>query len=115
MELRTAELKKSLRNAPGSTFIVPRGCGKSTAIVEIVHEDRAGNASVVVLNQSLASCFEKHYRNQYPDDAIPKVVSIDGWENRIRGDSRPVYADEARLGGYQNALIDFRGGLTSAE
>lgn len=111
---RTKQHKTALRASLGYMLLADRGSGKSTAILEVIHDDHAGHAALVVLSRDAAQHFRCEYAALYPYDALPHIVPKEDL-GLLRGIKAPVYSDEAYLGPYEQALLDFRGGLTSVD
>jgi hypothetical protein len=93
--------RSNIRN--GKIVWGPRNCGKTQALLEVVHEDCAGDASVVCVDSREARIYDYRYREMFPGEPGPKVISsqtcdLEGRRNVfVDGLSRMRQSDRERL------------------
>ncbi len=80
-----------------------RGTGKTTAILEVIHEDYAGDALVGCVTSTLAGLFKHQYHRFYPTDAIPRTF--------VPRSEDTLYAGLASRLRYDNIFFDVAGQL----
>lgn len=104
----------------GRVAVHPRNTGKTTALLEFVHEHAGGLVYIVTCNTSQAKHISKVYGRLFPDDDKPVVLSINNLTmKQIYGRPRCWVSDEVWPEAVCNALASFQeleylGGVGSA-
>lgn len=84
-------IKQTLRWFPNCLLGLQRRIGKTSAILEIIHEDHDGNGTVFCMNAAMAAYAKQMYRDKYPNDPVPNFTNN---TQRVVGRSDPIFADE---------------------
>lgn len=94
-------IKLGIRWFPRTILDVERRAGKTTAILELIHEQHEGKAVYVAHNQRMAESGRYYYAQKYSatPDRIERPVFISGFDvdRKLRGyeyDTWPIYVDE---------------------
>lgn len=90
------EIKTELANG-GARGIVSRSrrTGKTSALLEFVHENDPGNMIVVSCNSARAASVKFQYKDLFPDDVQPMFTTVHCVNNRdVRGTTRRWVSDE---------------------
>lgn len=82
------EAKAALR--AGKIVYGDRQIGKTTALIEVIHEDYSGDVIVTTPNALIGELFAARYGEMFPDDKQPRIENS---RNAGRGSSQPLYAD----------------------
>lgn len=108
---RIKKMKETLRS--GAVVVCARGTGKTTALVEIYHEDK--DAAVILANEEGYRRFINLYEEKYGKSPDRKYLMIGGF--KYEGDrysvamaSRKVYIDELYVSKFTG---NFHGAVTS--
>jgi hypothetical protein len=81
--------------AKGQVVIRDRQTGKTTALLEFVHEHDPANMIVVCCNRITKALILCRYREMFPKDARPSVISIHNVnDSDVRGTNRRWVTDE---------------------
>lgn len=92
MREHVEHIKQTLRWFPGLVFGLPgRQIGKTTALLEVIHEDHKGEATVYCMNQTMALNTKQMYKDKFPGEQVPSFTSQ---VDRVRGRSDPIFADD---------------------
>ena len=65
--------------------------GKTSALLEVIHEDHNGEATVYCMNYAMALYAKQMYRDNFHGEPVPNFVSQ---AEKVRGRSDPIFADE---------------------
>jgi AAA+ ATPase superfamily predicted ATPase len=82
------QVKKRIR--AGFVVYGDRQIGKTQALLELLHEDYAGKAVLMVANRNEGHIYEQRYREMFPGERLVTVVASD--ENQLAGQKR-IYVD----------------------
>lgn len=95
-------IKQAVEWFPGATLPCGRQSGKTTAILEMIHERHKGKAVFFTVNPDMAKCALDIYRKRWPKDEDPIFTAsyLD-----IRGRSLPIYVDEPWFATAENRRI----------
>ena len=77
-EYQTEKIKQAIRE--GKVVWSERQTGKTTAIMEVVHDDYQGKALVFVPNELLRGIFRRAYRDKYHGEPVPVVTAAHSTE-----------------------------------
>jgi hypothetical protein len=92
MIVSVERIKQTIRWFPGLSLGLKRRVGKTTAILEVIHEDYGGHAIVFSPNTTLSRNTEKMYREKYPTaNCLPNFISL---VQQVRGLDLPIFVDE---------------------
>lgn len=81
--------------ASGKLVTRDRQTGKTTALLEFVHEHDPANMIVICCNYPTKGLIERRYREMFPKDKWPSVISIHNVSDRdVRGTDRKWVTDE---------------------
>lgn len=80
----------------GRVVCRPRQTGKTTALLEFVHEYCSGFCYFVTCNYNMADILTRQYKKRYPDDEQPIFLTLDHLRGRgvIEGRPRCWVTDE---------------------
>jgi len=87
--VRLENIKQRIR--AGEMVNANRQSGKTTAIMEVIHEDYSAQslqATVLVPWSDLGTMFIKQYMTRWPDDVKPRMLygtAVHDWERKLRG------------------------------
>lgn len=84
-------IKTTLEWWPGIKLPTMRQAGKTTAILEMVHEKHHGDAAYFTFNKDVAEHARKKYADMFPRD---KPLYVGSQLIDLRGCLLPVYIDE---------------------
>ena len=59
----------------GKIVYGPRSCGKTQALLEVIHEDLKGVAVVICASSIECRVYRARYRDMFPRDRAPRFVS----------------------------------------
>jgi hypothetical protein len=91
-KLNFERIKTTLRWFPGVLLGLPgRQIGKTSALLEVIHDDHQGRATLYGFNQSAALYAKQMYKDKYPDEPVPNFVSQ---TEKVRGRSDHIFADD---------------------
>jgi hypothetical protein len=91
MKLRVERIKTTMRWFPGLVLGLGRQVGKTSALLEMIHDDHNGQGTVYAMNQSMALYAKQMYKDKYPDEPVPNFVSQ---TEKVRGRSDPIFVDD---------------------
>jgi hypothetical protein len=91
MEESVGRIKQTLRWFPGIVLGLKRRVGKTSALLEVIHDDHKGEATVYCTNRSMEMYSRNFYKEKYPKERVPNFASQ---VSRVRGQSDPIFADE---------------------
>ena len=84
-------IKQTVNWFPGLLLGLERQCGKSRAILELVHEKHAGNAFIFSPRPELAAWMKVCYRNLFPHSNQACQAFL---LNHVGKSDWPIYIDE---------------------
>lgn len=86
-------IKRALRD--GIVVLRERQSGKTTALLEFVHEHDPGNVNVIVCDLNTAHFMKCRYKETYPNDPQPSFISVQNVSDTdVRGTKRNWVTDE---------------------
>lgn len=91
MRQNVDRIKQTLRWFPGVVLGLGRQVGKTSALLEVIHDDFNGDATVFSPNIRMSDYAKNKYMEKYPNERVPEFSSH---ERAIRGKMNPVFADE---------------------
>lgn len=93
MEYQDSEdhIKRVFRIFPGAVLGVKRRVGKTTALLQLIHEQYSGMATLYSPTQRQSERAGERYREMYPEDQLPRFI-VDAKE--ARGYDNPILVDE---------------------
>lgn len=108
-----AELDHGIKhNADGGGHLVnrDRASGKTAALFEFLHDYCGGFCYLVVCNPVMRELTERRYKQDYPEDEQPVVVTLDRLRSRSlsKGRSRVWATDEVWPSDVMKADPEFR-------
>ena len=110
----TAAIKRDILASPGILLDCKRQVGKTTAILELIHDQHQGRAAYGTFRSDLALMARGTYFRRWPQGESPLFTSD---PEKLRGWLLPIYVDEWWLMSEQQqdklSAIDF-GGLVRA-
>lgn len=93
MRLSMDSIKAKLRDE--SLVTRDRQTGKTTALLEYVHERCAGKCFIIVPRLNVANFTSDNYRKRYPEDEKPRVLALSCISDRdALGSNLPWVTDE---------------------
>ena len=84
-------IKQTLRWFPGVVLGLGRQVGKTSALLEVIHDDFDGYGTVYSMSDAMRRCAKQMYIDKYGNKKLPSFVS--GTKN-VRGRSDFIFADE---------------------
>ena len=107
-----AAIKRDILASPGILLDCKRQVGKTTAILELIHDEHQGRAAYVTFRSELADHAKHQYLKRWPQGELPFFTSD---PEKLRGLLLPIYVDEwwMLFEQQRDRLIDF-GGLVRA-
>lgn len=91
IELNVARIKSVLRWFPGLVLGLNRQVGKTSAVLEVIHDDHEGQATVFCMNNEMREHTRRMYKDKYPNEQVPNFVSS---TEKVQGRNDPIFADE---------------------
>ena len=87
----TAAIKRDILASPGILLDCKRQVGKTTAILELIHDQHQGRAAYVTFKRDLALMARGTYFRRWPQGESPLFTSD---PEKLRGRLLPIYVDE---------------------
>lgn len=86
-----SHIKQTLRWFPGLVLGLGRQVGKTSALLEVIHDDLDGFGTVYSVNHSMSLYAKQMYIDKYGKEKVPNFVSQ---TEKVRGRSDNIFADE---------------------